>query len=175
MEGQTIQWSNDTKEVITSRKRKDRHYNGQKNQGQKDKQRSTNPYTDNQGLSNKNSSKNLGLALLLFYLYVLCSCDANVLKDYSTRDRHVRCCCIVVEFLMVAYISIYLRDLQYMTVTMHVSGEDYHSCCPNLCSCVCLLFVCVLLVLYLECPSSPPSHFDILLSSNIVWTFVLFR
>ena len=28
-EGQTIQWSNDTKEVSTSRKWKDRQYNGQ--------------------------------------------------------------------------------------------------------------------------------------------------
>ena len=30
MEGQTIQWSKDTKEVITSRKWKDRQCNGQK-------------------------------------------------------------------------------------------------------------------------------------------------
>ena len=30
MEGQTIQWSKDTKVVITSRKWKDRQYNGQK-------------------------------------------------------------------------------------------------------------------------------------------------
>ena len=42
-EGQTTQWSQDTKEVIRSRRsKKDRQYNGQK-----DKQRSTKHYIEN--------------------------------------------------------------------------------------------------------------------------------